>query len=497
MYAMYLRKSRADKELEALGEGETLSRHKRILTELSQRGGYEIGGIYEEIVSGETIAARPQMQQLLADVEAGRWEGVLVMELERLARGDSIDQGVVARAFKLTGTLIITPAKVYDPLNEFDEEYFEFGLFMSRREYKTINRRLQAGRLASAKEGNFIGRFAPYGYDKVKIEGGRGYTLTPNDEADAVKLIYSLYVDEGVTPGLIAKRLTDMGYKPRNGGAQFPVASVRDILRNPVYCGKIRWKVREQRKKVVDGKVITQRLRTDGELYKGKHEAIISEEQWAAAQERTGKNPKKPIKFELANPFAHVLKCRECGRAMILRRNRRGEDYMICPNTLCEVSSAPYKVVEDYILEELRNSLNGLLLIKNSSCGSDNSIEISQLRKINAELEKVKAQQNKLYDLLEQEIYTQEIFIDRQIAIKAKREALEEQAAAITAKANKTINYDRTIKTLTELLENYNDLSPAERNKLLTESVLRIDYFRDKSNRYKQMPITVSVTLDL
>ena len=46
----------------------------------------------------------------------------------------------------------MTPAKIYDPNNEFDEEYFEFGLFMSRREYKTIKKRLQRGRVSSAKE---------------------------------------------------------------------------------------------------------------------------------------------------------------------------------------------------------------------------------------------------------------------------------------------------------------------------------------------------------
>ena len=66
-------------------------------------------------------------------------------DLEAEARGDSIDQGVVARAFKYSETLIITPFKTFDPNNEYDEEYFEFGLFMSRREYKTIRRRLNAG----------------------------------------------------------------------------------------------------------------------------------------------------------------------------------------------------------------------------------------------------------------------------------------------------------------------------------------------------------------
>lgn len=153
MYCMYLRKSRADLEAETRGEGETLAKHERILLALARKLKINVTKIYKEIVSGETIAARPVMQQLLSDVEKGMWKGVLVVEVERLARGDTMDQGLVAQTFKYSDTKIITPIKTYDPNDEFDEEYFEFGLFMSRREYKTINRRLQRGRALSAKEG--------------------------------------------------------------------------------------------------------------------------------------------------------------------------------------------------------------------------------------------------------------------------------------------------------------------------------------------------------
>ena len=163
-YCMYLRKSRADREAEQRGEMETLSRHEAALLALAVRNHHPITKIYREVVSGETIAARPCMQELLSEVEAGIWTGVYVMEVERLARGDTIDQGVVSRAFRLSSTLIITPIKTYHPDNEFDEEYFEFGLFMSRREYATIKRRLQRGREASVREGKFIGNKPPYGY---------------------------------------------------------------------------------------------------------------------------------------------------------------------------------------------------------------------------------------------------------------------------------------------------------------------------------------------
>lgn len=121
-YAIYLRKSRKDLELEAMGEGETLARHKNALLELAQKKELKIAKIYEEMVSGESIEDRPQIQELLNEVIAGKYRGVLVMEIERLARGNTRDQGEIAEAFWGSETLIITPSKTYDPTNEFDEE---------------------------------------------------------------------------------------------------------------------------------------------------------------------------------------------------------------------------------------------------------------------------------------------------------------------------------------------------------------------------------------
>jgi len=269
-YCIYLRKSRADMEAEARGEGETLARHEKTLLDLSKNLKLNITHIYREIVSGETISSRPIMQQLLSDVEQGVWDGVLVVETERLCRGDTIDQGIVAQAFKYSNTRIITPMKIYDPSNEHDEDYFEFGLFMSRREYKTINRRLQSGRIISVKEGKYLGTKPPYGYVRKKLEKEKGYTLEPHpDQADIVRLIFDLYTKgEQNTDGmhnrlgvsLIVRKLNDLKIPPMKNGAWVP-SSVLDILRNPVYIGKIRWNWRPHKKKMVDGQIITERPR--------------------------------------------------------------------------------------------------------------------------------------------------------------------------------------------------------------------------------------------
>ena len=99
-YLLYLRKSRKDRERELqTGDFDTLGRHRQTLLALARERGYHIAAIFEEVVTGDTILERPEMQKLLAAVETGQYAGVLVMEVPRLARGNTKDQGIVAETF--------------------------------------------------------------------------------------------------------------------------------------------------------------------------------------------------------------------------------------------------------------------------------------------------------------------------------------------------------------------------------------------------------------
>lgn len=309
-YSLYLRKSRADLEAEERGEGETLTRHQNILIELSKKYGFSIGKIYREIVSGESIESRPVVQELLRDVEAGIWKGVLVVEIERLARGDTMDQGRVAKSFKFSNTKIITPMKIYDPNNEFDEEYFEFGLFMSRREYKTINRRLQSGRLASIKEGKYVGSIAPFGYDRVKLQKDKGFSLIKNDEATIVQKIFNLYANNDIAINEVVRQLNISELKPRKT-EKWTISAVKDILSNPVYIGKIRWNSRKIVKEYKNGKIVNTRPRnSDYILCDGLHEPIIDIDIWNIVQEKRNSHvPSVRHNNIIKNPLArnHLL----------------------------------------------------------------------------------------------------------------------------------------------------------------------------------------------
>ena len=210
------------------------------------------------------------------------------MEIERLARGDSIDQGIVTRTFQYSHTRIITPYKVYEPGNDFDLEYFEFSLFMSRREYKTINRRMQSGRLASIKEGKYVGNIAPYGYDRIRLSDRKGFTLFPNHEAPAVRLIFSLYGEKALSiPEIVLELNNSQTYHPRKASV-FTYSSIHDILDNPVYIGKLRWNYRRTAPKLKDGVLTSHRPRqSDYLLVQGLHPALISEDLFFTVQNTT------------------------------------------------------------------------------------------------------------------------------------------------------------------------------------------------------------------
>lgn len=502
-YCLYLRKSRADMEAEAHGEGETLARHEKLLLELAKKRNYNVTQIYREVVSGETIAARPVMQHLLQEVEQGLWDGVIVVEVERLARGDTIDQGIMAQAFKYSNTLIITPLKVYDPNNEFDEEYFEFGLFMSRREYKTINRRLQRGRVASSKEGKYAASRSPYGYERVRIQNDKGWTLKPvEDEADIVRLIFKLYADgqeladgsyRSVGCRVIGNILDQMGVSPPSSASYWTEASIRHILRNPVYIGKVRWNTKKRKKRVKDGNVSYERVTPPPEeqvFVDGLHPPIIDEDTFYKVQDvlKSHSTTSTHRHAELQNPFAGLLRCGKCGR-VLTRRNVRGSISYLCPNKLCDCVMSRADIIEERILQALHQWLDSYRLEWDEDAPSEYDIKIDikrrEISKSKKEIETLSKQLARTHDLLEQGVYDVDMFLSRSRSINDRMEAandnITELSRTLAEDEERAASRISIIPKVEHLLSVYDELPDAQsKNDLLKEIVERIEYTKDE-----------------
>lgn len=158
---IYLRKSRKDMDYfkdEPIEK--TLQRHEKELQDfIINIFGKPIPehNIYREVASGDTIDDRPVMQEVLSIIEEDNIKGVVCIEIERLARGNTVDQGVIAQTFQYTDTKIITPIKIYNLDNEDDLSYFEDGLYQARKYLKYTKRILARGRLRSVKDGKYVG----------------------------------------------------------------------------------------------------------------------------------------------------------------------------------------------------------------------------------------------------------------------------------------------------------------------------------------------------
>lgn len=494
-YIIYLRKSRQDLEAEARGEGDTLMRHRQTLTEFAAARALPVSAIYEEVVSGDTIAGRPQMKRLLQEVEKGLWAGVIVMEIERLARGDSVDQGVVARAFKYSETLIVTPMKTYDPTNEFDEEYFEFGLFMSRREYKTIRRRLSAGVQAARREGKYTAGVPPYGYRKIKLQGEKGGSLEINEEtAPLVRNIFHWFVEEGQTIAEIKHRLNLLDPPPPGERNRWYDRRISLILRNPHYAGYTTGTMRPSRTEVIGGQLKQVRLKEkEYAIYEGRHEAIVPREQWNRAQELLKRNftPPVPRGKGQKNAFVGMLRCGNCGRSM--QRTSfspnapvRREPIVFClSRSACSTISHRYDEVETLVLETLESWLKDYSV---PGMRTDFKLETQLADTIAAQkkqLAALDAREARLYELVEAGAYTPEIFVQRKSALDDERAALlsrtQETRAELSRLGNDRLVQDEFLPRLRKVLRAYPQAeNAAEQNKLLKTVIKEIVYTKNE-----------------
>ena len=497
-YAMYLRKSRFDRDYAELSIEETLKRHKAILDKVASDRGYYIAQIFYEVVSGESIAARPEIQKLLEEVGAGIYAGVLVVDLERLARGNSADQAYISQVFQFSGTKIITPAKIYDPSNEFDEEYFEFGLFMSRREYKTINRRLIRGRDSSASEGKYISSIAPYGYRRVKLENEKGYTLEPDpDEAEAIQKIFEMFSHYHGTK-TIANYLNDHNVPTRHGDL-WTYSTITNIITNPIYMGKIRRGWSKQVKSMENG-VVKKRIKRsknygDYPVFDGLHPALVSEELFLRVQQiREEKAPEAKVKeeFVLQNAFAGLLFCSCCGKrigrtTMSAKANHRVR--LRCVNMRnCHNSTADYDVVESEIISALRAWYEGYKVKIDTIGFADDIAECkSQLKKLGQDADKLNSQLDNAFNLVEQGVYTLEVFQQRRQKLTEALEVIQERQVQIEDTLRRyeenEASKNNLIPQTEELLASYDEMTIQERNVLLKAILEKIEYYKGQDGK--------------
>lgn len=501
---MYLRKSRADDPL--LSVEEVLLKHETILNEWCERYlGEKISedSKHREIVSGETIADRPEVQKVLKLIESPKIKAILVVEVQRLSRGDLEDAGRLIKLLRYTNTFVITPQKTYDLRDEYDRDAFERELKRGNEFLEYQKKIMNRGRLLSVSQGNYIASIPPYGYNKIWItEGNRKCpTLEENKEqADVVRLIFDLYVNKDMGYQRVCNTLENMKLTPPKG-QYWSAAALKDMLSNVHYIGKVKWNWRKTVTIVEDSEIMKTRPKSKiGEylIYDGKQSAIISEELFNAAQEKMGRNARVAPSKNVRNALASVLYC-QCGKAMSLRfyKNKDGSEKcsprLLCDNqTHCNTGSCLYDELINRVCDILEQCIEDFEIRLEK--GESNSMRLHQnlIKNLEKKLKDLHAKELSQWeaqtDPNNEDKMPKEIF--KELNAKLLKEKDEVQQALCNAYESmpEPINYEEKVIKFKEALSALKnpEIDAEEKNRLIKTCIDRIDYKREKPQRLRK-----------
>lgn len=270
---------------------------------------YDDGGY-----SGKNLE-RPAIKELFEDVKKGEVDCVIVYTLDRLSR-ETKDSIEVTSFFRRHRVNFVAVTQIFDnntPMGKFVQTVLSGAAQLER---EMIVERVK-NKIATSKEhGLWMGGTLPLGYDVKDKE-----LIINEKEAKTVKHIFERYV-ELKSMAELARELNSQGYRTKSD--IFKKATVRRIITNPIYMGKIRHYEKE---------------------YEGKHEAIIEEEKWQKAQELIKNQPHRKAKYEEAL-LKGIIKCNSCDVNMTLtysKKENKRYRYYVCNNHLrgkgCESGS--------------------------------------------------------------------------------------------------------------------------------------------------------------
>lgn len=274
--------------------------------------------IYQEEkgASGKNIEGRPQFQQMLSDIAKNRdIDYVVVYNMSRFARNAANALTTLQKLKSYNVSLYVIKEGI-DSTTKMGETMFSFASIFADLERDSIRENTTAGRYQKARNGLWNGAQAPFGY---RLDSGK--FVIQEDEAEVVRIIFDRYVHTPDGIHKIAVWLNEHGYKkePRGNGKHvfFSPETLKNILDNPVYAGKIAYDRR--RMEQVEGENNefhpVRQDREDWQISEKQHEAIVSSELFEEAQKRReAESTPFPRK---RTDHVNLLGCPVCGRKMI------------------------------------------------------------------------------------------------------------------------------------------------------------------------------------
>ena len=303
-------------------DGYSLEAQRTRMRAFAEFNEYEIAGEYEDAgKSGKSIEGRDEFNRMMEDIKTGKDDVsfVLVFKLSRFGR-NAADVLSTLQTMQDFGVNLICVEDGIDSSKDAGKLMISVLSAVAEIERENIRVQTMEGRIQKARDGKWNGGFPPYGYSLKD-----GVLEINEEEALAIRTIFEQWVSTDIGANGLAKYLENHGIRkiPRHNGKNplFDAALIRNIIKNPVYCGKIAYGRRKTEK--VHGTRNEYKLveQDDYLVVDGLHEGIVSEEMWNQAQVKMIAQAKKyehvnKAKDTRTHLLSGLVKCPICGAGM-------------------------------------------------------------------------------------------------------------------------------------------------------------------------------------
>ena len=408
--ALYTRLSREDGDKP---ESDSIANQRALLESFASRQpDLEVAGQYSDDGFTGTNFDRPDFRRMLADIEAGNINCVIVKDLSRFGR-DYIDTGrYLERWFPEHGVRFLAVNDHIDSENGPYDMLLPFKNVFNEQYARDISSKVKSAVQAKQRQGQFIGAFASYGYRKDPEDHNK-LRIDPC-AAVVVRRIFDLY-EQGNGKIRIAKLLNEEGvpcpseYKKLNGEryhngqklgktTYWTYATIHRILKNHMYIGNM--EQGRAPRQIMHGKA-RQLDRSQWTVVEGTHEPIISRQQWDRVQALLEKDARTPAFEQNISPFAGFLHCGDCGRAMC-KTNHPGGAHYCCGSykrygpAVCTRHSISQRELEQIVLDDLNKIIQAVGSLK---ALAEEAAPERKLRSLQAERERIQNNMDRVYHL--------------------------------------------------------------------------------------------------
>jgi site-specific DNA recombinase len=430
---------------------------------------------------------RPAFKRLMAEIEAGRIDCVVVYKVDRLSRS-LLDFTQIMESLERRGVSFVSVTQQFNTTSSMGRLTLNILLSFAQFEREIISERTRDKIAAARRKGKWSGGRPVLGYD---VAPGEGRLVVNEDEAARVRAIYEAYLDrqslietikELGARGWTNKRwITKKGHE--SGGAPFNKHSLHSLLTNVLYIGRLTYK---------------------DEIHNGEHPAIVDEETFRRAGQilkRNGATGGRHVRNRFGAILKGLIKCVPCNCAMVpthaTKKNRRYR-YYVCANAqkrgwhTCPSKSIPAGEIEKFVVDQVRGiGRDPALLVE--TLGGARAEAKARIKELEAErsglereLKRHNAQMRELAGAASSSGATTDRMADLLDRIRGAEERLTQVRDELTRLERGMIDEDEAARALAAFDPVWETLTLREQARVLGLLIQRVDYDGDKG--------TVSVT---